>query len=163
MQRRGLSQAELARAVGVADAQISRWRRGQVVPTVHHLQRIANVLQVGRIDLDRLAGYPTDDAASPAPAGADSPELQAELQAYQAQFTRLLQEKLPRHLWHAYAEACAALADQLGASFAGALRTAQTEAQPSQPAAQPPEDSPPESPAPSEPESSPTRHIGFRP
>src|SRR5438105_4179812 len=38
MRSRGLTQAQLARSVGVADTQVSRWRRGHVVPTVQYLQ-----------------------------------------------------------------------------------------------------------------------------
>src|ERR671939_1416381 len=115
MHRRGLSQAELARAVGVADAQVSRWRRGQVVPTVHHLQRIADALEVPRAELDRLAGYPVDDeAAGPTEGGAaGDPAQQAELRAHQAWYGALLQERVPRPLWRAYVEACEALARSL--------------------------------------------------
>ena len=61
MERRGLSQADLARVVGVADAQVSRWRRGRVIPTVRSLQRIADTFGVPRATLDSLAGYPTGE------------------------------------------------------------------------------------------------------
>jgi transcriptional regulator with XRE-family HTH domain len=123
MQSRGLSQAQMARAVGVADAQVSRWRRGQVVPTVHYLQRIADTLDVPRAGLDRLAGYPVDATDAPDGAG-DDPTRQAELQAYQSRFTQVLQQQVPPALWAAYAEACEALARSLAASYAGALETA---------------------------------------
>ncbi len=56
MQSRGLTQAQLARSVGVADTQVSRWRRGQVVPTVQYLQRLADTFGVERATLDRLRG-----------------------------------------------------------------------------------------------------------
>src|SRR5919199_228585 len=79
MQNRGLSQAEVAREVGVADAQVSRWRRGQVTPTVRYLQ--------------------------------------------------LLEEKIPRSLWRAYAEACEAIASELSASFEEALSKAEQTAE----------------------------------
>src|SRR5437762_12162740 len=86
MQSRGLSQAQLARSVGVADTQVSRWRRGQVVPTVQYLQRIADTFGVQRTTLDRLVGYPV------ASAEAGSPEVdadvEAELQALQAKIGR---------------------------------------------------------------------------
>src|SRR5690348_9664324 len=90
MQHRGLSQAELARSLGVAGAQVSRWRRGQVVPGVPHLQRIADVFGVPRATLDALAGYPVEggqrwDAC-------DDPQRQAELLACQARLGRLLDE-----------------------------------------------------------------------
>jgi transcriptional regulator with XRE-family HTH domain len=63
MRQRELSQAELARRIGVDDAQVSRWRRGLVVPSVGHLQRIAAALDVPRVLLDRLAGYPVPEEA----------------------------------------------------------------------------------------------------
>lgn len=116
MERRHLSQAELARAVGVADTQVSRWRRGQVVPTVRSLQRIADTLDVPRATLDRLAGYPMGDAGEPADDATD-PEAGAELQAHAAWYRELLKEKVPRALWPLYTEACAALAEALAASF----------------------------------------------
>ena len=58
MHSRGLTQAQLARSVGVADTQVSRWRRGQVVPTVQSLQRLADTFGVQRITLDQLVGLP---------------------------------------------------------------------------------------------------------
>ena len=128
MQSRGLSQAELARVVGVADTQVSRWRRGQVVPTVRYLQRIADRLQVPRASLDRLAGYPVNDAPEQVETGPADPQRQAELQAYSAHYRHLLEQKVPRSLWRAYAEACEALAEALGASFQEALLAAQQDA-----------------------------------
>jgi transcriptional regulator with XRE-family HTH domain len=122
MQSRQLSQAELARAVGVADAQVSRWRRGQVVPTVRSLQRLAETLDVPRVTLDRLAGYPVEEVADLAATDAD-PAAEAECQAYEAWYGEVLRRKIPRELWPVYREACAALADALGASFgAGGAR-----------------------------------------
>jgi transcriptional regulator with XRE-family HTH domain len=139
MQSRGLTQAQLARVVGVADTQVSRWRRGQVVPSVHYLQRIADTLEVPRVDLDRLAGYPVTDAAEASPS--DDPQLQAELQAYEAEFRRLLQSRVPRELWRAYVEACAALAASMGQSFQDVLREIEHQTEASSDSAQPePED-----------------------
>ncbi len=106
MHSRRLSQAQLARVVGVADTQVSRWRRGQVVPTVHYLQRIADTLDVPRASLDRLAGYPVGEASMDAPEDAD-PQEQAELQAHGAAYRLHLEHEVPRPLWRAYAEACA--------------------------------------------------------
>lgn len=126
MERRGLSQARLARAVGVTDAQVSRWRRGQVVPTVRSLQRIADTFGVPRATLDRLAGYPVGDPAGDAGALAD-PAAQAELEVYRAWFGQLMAQKLPRSLWRVYADTCAALADAVNASFQDALGKAQRE------------------------------------
>jgi transcriptional regulator with XRE-family HTH domain len=117
MQTHGLSQAELARAVGVADTQVSRWRRGQVVPTVRYLQRLADTFGVPRATLDGFAGYPVSDAPDLAAGDALDPERTAERQAYQAWFGHLLEQKLPRSMWQAYAEACEALADALNTSF----------------------------------------------
>ncbi|MGH2470188.1 MAG: helix-turn-helix domain-containing protein [Chloroflexota bacterium] len=109
MQRRGLSQAQLARTLGVADAQVSRWRRGQVVPTVQSLQRIADALGVARGTLDVLAGYPVE----PVPAAAD-----AELDARAAELRELLRSQVPRDIWQAYVNGCEALAVALSRSHA---------------------------------------------
>jgi transcriptional regulator with XRE-family HTH domain len=121
MQRRGLSQAQLARTVGVADTQVSRWRRGQVVPTVQYLQRLADTFGVERAVLDRMVGLPVADAREEA-AQRHDPELEAELQAYQARLRDVLEQRLPRSMWRAYMEACVALADGLGGSARRVLR-----------------------------------------
>jgi transcriptional regulator with XRE-family HTH domain len=142
MRARGLSQAELARIVGVADAQVSRWRRGHVVPTVRYLQRIAESLDVPRARLDVLAGYPVDEAADAA--NAADPERDAELEAHEATIRRLLEERLPQQLWPAYVRACEALAASLAAGFEDALDEAASSAGP-------------------KPASPPRRHVGFQP
>jgi transcriptional regulator with XRE-family HTH domain len=116
MQNRNLSQAAMARTLGVADAQVSRWRRGQVVPTVHTLQQIADAFGIPRTTLDRLAGYPVTELEQGGPAPLD-PEAEAELQAYQARYGQLMAERVPRALWKAYAAACEALAEALAESF----------------------------------------------
>ncbi len=121
MQRQGLSQAGLAREVGVADAQVSRWRRGRVIPTVRSLQRIADTFGVPRATLDSLAGYPTGERPGDAPAEGGDPVLQAELQVYQAWYRQLLEQQVPRSLWRVYAESCAALAQALSASWQAGL------------------------------------------
>jgi len=116
MVNRGLSQAQLARSVGVADTQVSRWRRGHVVPTVQYLQRLADTFGIERITLDRLVGLPVAHA----PQGADGPQVEpevaAELEAYQARLREVLEKRLPRAMWRAYVEACVALADGLNAA-----------------------------------------------
>ncbi|MDP9371833.1 MAG: helix-turn-helix domain-containing protein [Chloroflexota bacterium] len=151
MENRGFSQAELARAMGVTDAQVSRWRRGQTVPTVRSLQRLADTLGVPRATLDRLAGYPTgEEAAGEGSAGTD-PALQAELQVYQAWFGQLLERQVPRGLWRVYVEGCAALAEAMGAQFREALGKAQQELDAS-PEAGEDEPRPPDD-----------RNVGFRP
>src|SRR6184192_471351 len=81
MHHRGLTQAQLARSVGVADTQVSRWRRGQVVPTVQYLQRLADTFGVERITLDQLVGLPVARARD---TSGHEPEIEAELQAHQA-------------------------------------------------------------------------------
>jgi transcriptional regulator with XRE-family HTH domain len=111
MHARGLSQAQLARVVGVADTQVSRWRRGQVVPTVHYLQRIADTFGVQRTTLDRLVGYPVAEATA-----APDPAREAELEAHQAHLREVMQNRLPPGMWAAYVDACTALADALAAS-----------------------------------------------
>ena len=118
MRSRGLTQAQLARSVGVADTQVSRWRRGQVVPTLQYLQRLADTFGVQRVTLDELLGLPVAQAM---PQGSD-PELQAELQAHQARLRQAMQEKLPRNMWRAYVEACVALADGLSTSARRVVR-----------------------------------------
>jgi transcriptional regulator with XRE-family HTH domain len=123
MSNRGLSQAQLARSVGVADTQVSRWRRGQVVPTLPYLQRLADTFGIERAMLDRLVGLPVAQAReAAADDGELEPELEAELQAYQARLREVMQTRLPRTMWRAYVEACVALADGLGASARRALR-----------------------------------------
>ena len=121
MNSRGLSQAQLARAVGVADTQVSRWRRGQVMPTVQYLQRIADTFGVQRTTLDRLVGYPVAEAGAPSGGGVDA-DIEAELQALQARLREAMQTRLPRTMWRAYVEACVALADGLGSSARRAVR-----------------------------------------
>jgi transcriptional regulator with XRE-family HTH domain len=120
MRSRGLTQAQLARSVGVADTQISRWRRGQVVPTVQYLQRLADAFGVERMTLDQLVGLPVAQARQGGDQGTD-PETEAELQAHQARLRQVMQSRLPRSMWRAYIEACVALADGLGASASRAL------------------------------------------
>ena len=118
MHSHGLTQAQLARSVGVADTQVSRWRRGHVVPTVQYLQRLADTFGIERMMLDQLVGLPVGQLRE----GSGEPELEAELQAHQARLRQVLQTRLPRSMWRAYVEACVALADGLGASANRALR-----------------------------------------
>jgi transcriptional regulator with XRE-family HTH domain len=118
MYHRGLTQAQLARSVGVADTQISRWRRGQVVPTVQYLQRLADTFGIDRVTLDQLVGLPVAQA----PGASREPELEAELQAHQARLREVMQRRLPRTMWQAYVEACVALAEGLGAQATRAVR-----------------------------------------
>jgi transcriptional regulator with XRE-family HTH domain len=120
MRSHGLSQAQLARSVGVADTQVSRWRRGQVVPSVQYLQRLADTFGVERMTLDELVGLPVAQARESGKRV--QPEVEAELQAHQARLRQVMQNKLPRSMWRAYVEACVALADGLGASATRAIR-----------------------------------------
>src|SRR5690348_2893191 len=83
MRSRGLTQAQLARSLGVADTQLSRWRRGQVVPTLPYLQRLADAFGVQRMTLDELLGLPVAYASGDKDGNPD-PHLEAELQAHQA-------------------------------------------------------------------------------
>jgi transcriptional regulator with XRE-family HTH domain len=110
----GLSQAQLARSVGVADTQVSRWRRGQVVPTLQYLQRLADTFGIERVSLDRLVGLPVAEARSGADELRVEPEVAAELEAYQARLREVLTQWLPRSMWRAYVEACVALAADTG-------------------------------------------------
>jgi transcriptional regulator with XRE-family HTH domain len=126
MLSRGLSQAQLARSVGVADTQVSRWRRGQVVPTVQYLQRIADAFGVERGLLDRMVGYPVAEAREAGFGAAVEPEVEAELQAAQARLREAMQKRLPRSMWRAYVEACVALADGLAGSARSVVRESMT-------------------------------------
>jgi hypothetical protein len=102
----------------VADTQISRWRRGQVVPNVHSLQRLADTFGVPRATLDRLVGYPVDAGeAQSEGVGEDDPELEAEVRSYEARLRQILRERLPRSAWPGYVQACEALAEALAASL----------------------------------------------
>lgn len=122
MHSRGLSQADMAREIGVADAQVSRWRRGQVTPSVRYLHQLASAFDVPRVQLERMAGYPVDEA------GEDiDPAAAAELEAHQARFRKMLEEMLPRELWRSYIDACEALAQRLSASFGEVARSAERE------------------------------------
>src|SRR4051794_27496351 len=94
LQNRGISQAEVAREIGVADAQISRWRRGQVTPSVRYLQQLATTFGVPRVQLERMAGYPVTETGEEI-----DPELRAEIEACQARFRQILERKLPPALW----------------------------------------------------------------
>jgi len=143
MRSRGMTQAQLARSVGVADTQVSRWRRGHVVPTLQYLQRLADTFGVQRITLDELVGLPIAQAEA---RGHADPEQEAELQAYQARFRDVLQTKLPRAMWRSYLEACVALADGLSSSARRVVRQSLEELERSEPDEPPPE-----------------RPLGFRP
>lgn len=142
MRSRGMTQAQLARSVGVADTQVSRWRRGQVVPTLLYLQRLADTFGVERVTLDELVGLPVAQARSRAES---DPEQEAELQAYQARFREVLETRLPRGMWRAYLEACVALADGLSSSARRVVRQSLEDLD------RPSDDEPPD------------RPLGFRP
>lgn len=125
MENRRLTQADLARAVGVGDAQVSRWRRGQVVPTVRSLQRIADTFGVPRAMLDSLAGYPSGESDRDGDAP-DDLTRRAEIRAYQAWFGEQLEDQVPPELWQVYADGCAALAQALGESYRATMARADT-------------------------------------
>ena len=117
MQSHSLSQADVARTLGVADTQVSRWRRGQVVPSVRYLQQIADVFGVPRTTLDRLAGYPVSELPAPLLRASRDPAEDAALQAYQARLAQLLAERVPPSLRGAYVTSCEALAEGLARCF----------------------------------------------
>jgi len=128
MRARGVTQAQLARSMGVGETQVSRWRRGLAIPTVHSLQRLAETFGVPRATLDRLAGYPTG-AALMLEAEPDEPD--SELAAYQSMLADLMEQRVPRELWHVYVEGCSALADALSRTFNGTLERVESEETPS--------------------------------
>ncbi len=117
MQARGLSQAVVARQVGVADTQVSRWRRGSVTPSVRYLQRIASTFEVPRVDLEQMAGYAIGEVSKGEETAQVDPEREAEIQALQARVRDVMEHNLPRSLWRTYGEACETLAVELAASF----------------------------------------------
>jgi transcriptional regulator with XRE-family HTH domain len=63
--QRGLTQADVAKAINVDITTISGIERGANVPTLQTVEAIANALGVG---LDRLIGRPAPDAAASPPA-----------------------------------------------------------------------------------------------
>jgi transcriptional regulator with XRE-family HTH domain len=122
MRQRGLSQAAVAREVGVADAQVSRWRRGQVTPSVRYLDRLASTFDVPRANLEQMAGYPGGE-----PDIEIDPRRAAEMESYQARLRQLMEQRLPPELWSTYIDACQALAERLGASFQEVAEAAETQ------------------------------------
>ena len=90
---------------------------------MRYLQRIATTLDVPRASLDRLAGYPVGEDGAAALPDAD-PERQAELDAYGAAFRLLLEARVPRPLWRAFADACTALADSMAGAYGEAVASA---------------------------------------
>lgn len=56
---RSMTQQELATAVGVTQAAVTQWERGEVAPSVRNQLRIANAL---RTDARLLFEYPQDVA-----------------------------------------------------------------------------------------------------
>jgi transcriptional regulator with XRE-family HTH domain len=117
MRARGLSQAAVAREIGVADAQVSRWRRGTVTPSMRYLQRIADAFEVPRAGLEHMVGYPMPEGGSDPERKELDLEREAEIQALQARLRDVLKQQLPPSLWRIYGEACQALAVELRASF----------------------------------------------
>ncbi len=122
MRARGISQAEVARDLGVADVQVSRWRRGSVTPSVRYLQRIADTFEIPRATLDQLVRYPDADGSVQSEGEPLDPVREAEIQALQARMRDVLEQKLPQTLWQTYGDACEALANELSASFDHVVR-----------------------------------------
>jgi transcriptional regulator with XRE-family HTH domain len=114
----------VARDLGVADAQVSRWRRGQVVPSVRYLQQLATTFDVPRARLEVMAGYPTE-----APSAEIDPEMDAELDALAARFRQTLQKRISPELWRTYMDACEALAARLTGTFDDVASAAEAEAE----------------------------------
>lgn len=128
MRARGLSQAAVAREIGVADAQVSRWRRGTVTPSMRYLQRIADAFEVPRAGLEHMVGYPTSEESGDLERKELDPEREAEIQALQARLRDVLEQQLPLSLWRVYGEACQALAVELRASFDEVMEAAKAQA-----------------------------------
>jgi transcriptional regulator with XRE-family HTH domain len=84
MSSRHLTQAELARLVGANDAQVSRWRRGVVVPRLEALERISVAFGVPRSTLEQLAGADATGRMRPLEPPTDTAELDALIEASRA-------------------------------------------------------------------------------
>lgn len=56
--RLGLKNMEIAVALGVSEATVSRWMTGERTPLMHHLRRLADLLQ-------ESVGNLTDDESAP--------------------------------------------------------------------------------------------------
>jgi transcriptional regulator with XRE-family HTH domain len=84
----GMTQAQLARATGISDSVISRWRRDESAPDLPNLRKLASALRVPLLDLAVAAGHMSpaearmkdrpDPPAAPVGAGVD-PDVLAEL------------------------------------------------------------------------------------
>ena len=90
-----------------------------MVPTVRYLQQIADIMGMQRTVLDRLAGLPVDNT------GEDANPTDPELEELKARFADMLQNKVPRSMWGAYAAACAAIADGIETSLKPAVEQQQ--------------------------------------
>lgn len=99
---RGLSPADLARALHVSPTQVSRWRRGQDVPSISNLEDIARLFGVDRETLERLAGY----RANPVTGEQDTidPQVAAMLDNEKAELQEILHEIDPV-FWNAILQA----------------------------------------------------------
>jgi transcriptional regulator with XRE-family HTH domain len=82
--RGSLSQRQLAKSVGVSAAYISRIERGERVPTLQLLERIAGVLGV---DLSWLRGK--ESASAPATSHISVAAIEVELDAIEAALARI--------------------------------------------------------------------------
>jgi hypothetical protein len=82
---------------------------------------MATAFGVPRATLDHIAGYPVGEANPDVRNVEPDPEREAEIGAYLTRYRSILEDKLPPGLWRSYMEACEALANELDASFEGAL------------------------------------------
>jgi len=77
---RGLTPAELARAIGASTSQVSRWRRGGGI-SLDYLQSIADWMGRPLSDLMPLAGYPSPTALA-VQSDPDDPDFKAVREAW---------------------------------------------------------------------------------
>jgi transcriptional regulator with XRE-family HTH domain len=61
----GVSQRDLATALGVSQASVSQWLLGQTAPRPERVAAIERVLRVRPDSLARLLGYVSDDSRQP--------------------------------------------------------------------------------------------------
>lgn len=70
--RTGLSQAELAAALGVRQSSVSQWERGSTRPSTDHLLALTSILRTTLLDFSAAAGGQGDrDGSGDGPASGE--------------------------------------------------------------------------------------------
>lgn len=118
LESRGLSGAQAARKLGVAQSQVSRWKRGEGGISLENLQRIHETFGIDLAYLTGLAGI-RDSSASTV-----NDSIEAERQLWRARYDDLIEKKVPRWAREAYIAACEALAEAYNQMRPGQLNSA---------------------------------------